>query len=404
MPESIPLTSIDLSALAETDQKAALGDAARRLQAGLDLTNGPLIRVGLFQLGNRRRDLVLIVIHHLAVDGISWRILLDDLQTIYEQLSRGREPELALKTSSFKQWAERLETYARSAEADSAAPFWIALSAGEALSLPTDNPRGHNTEEYVRTVRVSLDKERTRALLYEVADAYNTKIDDILLAALAESFARWTGHSSLFIDLEWHGRDALDRVDLSRTVGWFTTIAPVLLRLDGTFDLERDITSIKEQLRRVPNNGLDYGVLRYMRGDNQVAARLRQIRRPMILFNYLGQLDQVLSSSRLLNSTAVPAGPIRSPRQARSHLLEINCMLIGGGLHADWAYSADVHSQSTIGELARSYLRRLEAMIDHCRLASETSHTPSDFPMADLNQGELDALLSRFGGQQRNQR
>jgi amino acid adenylation domain-containing protein/non-ribosomal peptide synthase protein (TIGR01720 family) len=403
MPEPVPLTSVDLSVLSETDQQTAVGGVSRRLQAGLDLTNGPLMRVGHFRFGGRRPDLVLIVIHHLAVDGISWRILLDDLQTVYEQLGRGRGPQPAPKTSSFKQWSERLDDYARSPEAEGAAPFWIGLSAAEPVPLPIDYSNGDNSEHSVRTVHVALGEVSTQALLHEVSGAYNTRIDDILLTALARSFARWTGQWSLLIELEWHGRDALDRLDLSRTVGWFTTIAPVLLSLDGAFDIERDIKAIKEQLRRVPNNGLDYGVLRYLRSDSQVAARLRQLRPAPVLFNYLGRLDQALSTGRMFNSSIVSTGPVRSPRQTRPHLLEINCMVSEAKLQAAFAYSDEVHAQSTITELARSYIAALQALIDHCRMSSERGHTPSDFPMADLNQNELDQLLSRFG-QQRNQR
>jgi NRPS condensation-like uncharacterized protein len=232
--ERAVFSQMDLSALPEAEQGAAIESAAAELQASLNLSQGPLLRVALFDLGAHKPRRLLMVIHHLAVDGVSWRILLEDLQTIYQQLSRKEAIKLPPKTTSFKQWAKRLMEYAHSGALQQELGYWLAASRTRAYRLPVDYPEGTNTEASARTVSVSLTAEETKALLQEVPKAYRTQINDVLLTALVQAFSRWTGAQSLLLDLEGHGREEIfEDVDLSRTVGWFTTIFPVLLDLGG---------------------------------------------------------------------------------------------------------------------------------------------------------------------------
>ncbi|MGH2621926.1 MAG: condensation domain-containing protein, partial [Anaerolineales bacterium] len=219
-----PFSRQDLSSLSEEAQKTAVEAAAAELQASLNLSEGPLLRVAFFDLGQEKPGRLLLAIHHLAVDGVSWRILLEDLQTGYQQLSQGREMSLPAKTTSFKHWSEKLREYACSDRLEEESAYWMAEPRKQVRRLPVDIPGGANTVDSSRTVAVSLSPEQTQALLHQVPASYHTQINDVLLAALVQALARWTGARSQLIDLEGHGREEIiEGAALWRTVGWFTT-------------------------------------------------------------------------------------------------------------------------------------------------------------------------------------
>ena len=308
-------------------------ETAAQLQASLNLVQGPLIRVALFDRGPYKSARLLVVIHHLVVDSVSWRILLEDLQMAYQQLSTGKMIQLPPKTTSFKHWAERLTAYAQSAELRQELTYWLAAPGAQVGRLPVDYPGGANTVAVARTVSVSLSTKETHALLQEVPQAYQTQINDVLLTALAQAFARWTGEYTLLIDLEGHGREEIvDGVDLSRTVGWFTTLFPVLLQLEHAYTPAQALKSVKEQLRRIPKRGIGYGVLRYLSQDTEVTEGLRALPQAEVCFNYLGQGDQVVSGPVFFGPVRETSGPHRSTRGRRRYLLEVNSRLAGGQL------------------------------------------------------------------------
>ncbi|WP_199197336.1 non-ribosomal peptide synthetase [Chroococcidiopsis sp. CCALA 051] len=393
----VPFTQIDLSALSPAEQREAIASAANEIQTSLDLSSGSLIRVAFFDLGASQPSRLLIVIHHLAVDGVSWRILLSDLQTIYQQLSRGETIQLPPKTTAFKHWAERLTDYARSPALQRELEYWLAVSRQQTTRLPIDFPDGENTVAQARTVAIALSREETQALLQEVPAAAQTQIGDVLLAALAPALKQWTGANSHLIDLEGHGREAIfDDVDLSRTVGWFTTIFPVLLDLGAEKDLGDTLKTVKQQLRAIPNRGIGYGVLRYLSGS-QLGSQAE------IQFNYLGQSDRVFQSS-LFAPAYESCGAGRSPRGSRAYLLDINGIVAEGQLQLDWTYSEAIHRRATIENLANSFLGILRQLIAYCQSLKAVGYKPANLPdvvpaaskitAAVLNaEAELDAAI-----------
>jgi amino acid adenylation domain-containing protein/non-ribosomal peptide synthase protein (TIGR01720 family) len=390
----IPFTRVDLSDVPERGRSAAIEAKAAEWQESLNLSQGPLLRVALFDLGQRQSSRLLILINHLAVDGVAWRILVDDLMTAYQQLSRGENAQLPPKTTSFRDWAQRLAAFARMDELKQELGYWLAPARFSAPRLLMDYPVGPeaNTEASARVVSFSLTVEETQALLHEVPAAYRTQINDLLLTALAQSFSQLTESRTLLVDLEGHGREAIfDDVDLSRTVGWFTTIFPVLLTLEGSEPGEA-LKSIKEQLRAIPNRGVGYGLLRYLSGDQEIAAQLRQLPQAEVSFNYLGQFDQLLPEGAPFGPATESVGPARSPRGARRYLLEINAFISGGRLQLDWTYSERIHHHETIEYLAQNYSSALRALIAHCLSTGAGGYTPSDFPLANLKQSKLDWL------------
>jgi non-ribosomal peptide synthase protein (TIGR01720 family) len=317
--------------------------------------------------------------------------LLEDLQTALEQLSRGESIKLPAKTTSIKYWAERLVEYARSSAVRDELEYWLTSLPARIPAIPLDYPNGMeaNTEASTRAVKVSLSVEETRALLQEVPKAYNTQINDVLLTALVQTFFNWTGTPSVLIDLEGHGReDIFEDVDLSRTVGWFTVFYPILLCLEERADPGEALISIKEQLRRIPNRGIGFGLLRYLSEEVPIVAQMRQLPHAQVNFNYLGQFDQVLRESSRFGLVQEPNIRDRSPRGTRSHLLEIVGSVIRGRLQVEWSYSQNLHQHTTIADLAQGLMEALRSLISHCQSAETRRFTPSDF--AEFNWDRTD--------------
>ena len=184
-------------------------------------------------------------------------------------------------------------------------------------------------------------------------------------------------------------------VNVSRTVGWFTTIYPVLLETGGADVDEVDVLkSVKEQLRQVPHHGIGYGVLRHVSSESATGRSLRARPSAQVLFNYLGQLDRGLPEHAVFRISADSVGPSRSPRAQRSHLLEINSYIAGGRLRVEWKYSKDIHRRVTIERLSESFKNSLRALLAHTQSPGVFELTPSDFPMVQLSSEELEAALA----------
>ncbi|HEX5715639.1 MAG TPA: amino acid adenylation domain-containing protein, partial [Thermoanaerobaculia bacterium] len=384
----------DLAALPAGRRGEALRESATRIQAGFDLGWGPLLRAVLFRLTEDEPERLLLVGHHLVVDAVSWRIFLEDVETCYRDLERGAVPSLP-RTTSFGEWARALAAHARSETVRRELAWWLA-GAGAPRPLPIDRPDGHNGFDSLAHVSVSLSAEETRALLQEVPEVYRTRIDEVLLTALAQAVTEWTGSGQVFFEMERHGREEiLPGLNLTRTVGWFTAFAP--LRLEVELDSpSAALRAVKEQVRSMPGRGLGYGLLRYQ-GEETDAEALRALPEAEISFNYLGQLDQALPATSRFRAARESAGEGRSRRQRRRHLLDVSAHVAGGALRAWFAYSPNLHEPATAERLARRFLSRLRALIEHCLDETEGAFTPSDFPELRLTEPGFDRLLQRIG-------
>ncbi|MHC5744028.1 MAG: amino acid adenylation domain-containing protein [Nostoc sp.] len=392
--DSVAFSYVDLSALPQNEQKTAIEASATCLQASLNLSEN-LVQVAFFYLGIDKRARLLIVIHHLVVDGVSWRILLEDLQTAYQQIAQGKVIALPTKTTSFKDWSNKLTKYAQSETLKSELAYWLNESRAAVPPMPVDYTQVANTIEAASTVTVSLNEVQTRALLQDVAKAYNTQINDILLTALALVLSRWTNSKSVLFNLEAHGReDIIDDVDLSRTIGWFTTIFPVLLELGATENPADALKSVKEQLRAIPHKGIGYGLLRYLIQDAEIAAQLQTLPQAEISFNYLGQFDQLLNTSSWMQLASESTGHSHGLKNNRAYLLDINSVITEERLQIDWTYSPNIHQHATIESLAQEFVKTLLGLIAHCSSPESGGYTPSDFSLVKLNQPEIDQLFA----------
>ncbi|HEV2735718.1 MAG TPA: amino acid adenylation domain-containing protein [Longimicrobiaceae bacterium] len=387
---AVPFERVELPAGTDAERTAEIERISARAQASLDLEAGPLLRAVHFDLGPERPGRLLLVVHHLAVDGVSWRILAEDL----ERACAGAA--LPPKTTSFRAWARRLAEHAAPPKLEAELPRWLAAAGAPAEPLPVDLHGGENTEGRARTVTVVLPEAETAALLRDVPAAYRTQVNDVLLAALARAFARWTGKGSLLLDLEGHGREPLfGDADPSRTVGWFTSVFPVRLEAaDGAGEL---LKATKETLRAVPGKGTGFGLLRWL-GAPETRERLAALPAPELQFNYLGRFDSGDAAGALFRPAEEPTGAARAASAPRRYLLEVNAGVAGGRLQAAWTYSEAVHRPGTVERLAEGWLAALRELIAHCTAPGAGGATPSDFPLLRIEQAELDRLVATAGG------
>ncbi|MCY1271539.1 Linear gramicidin synthase subunit B [compost metagenome] len=318
---------------------------------------------------------------------MSWRVLLEDLQTAYRQLDAGEAIRLPAKTSSYQAWAQRLQAHAQAEAVQAELAWWQAELQGAPAELPRDNPEGGLQNRHGDKLGIRLDAERTRQLLKEAPAAYRTQVNDLLLTALARVLCRWSGDESVLVQLEGHGREELfDDIDLTRTVGWFTSLFPVKLSPAG--ELAASLKTVKEQLRAVPGKGLGHGLLRHL-GDGSALAALPQ---PRVTFNYLGQFDAQFDEAALFVPAGEGGGQAQADDAPLANWLSVEGQVYGGELALQFGYSREMYRRETIEALAEAYRAELEALVEHCLAEGNGGFTPSDFPLAKLTQAQLDAL------------
>nr|WP_243735293.1 condensation domain-containing protein [Paenibacillus turpanensis] len=381
------LDSVDLRHELEPDELVRI--EADRIQASLNIEEGPLLSAGLFR--TRDGDHLLLCIHHLVVDGVSWRILLEDFRLVYESLSRDQHAELPRKTSSYLEYAQKLAHYSTSYKALRELDYWREQLRLESRKLPLDYNNRDCRESSTSEWSFVLSEEKTRDLLTLVHKAYNTDIRDILLSGLGIALRKWTGFDRIMVYLESHGREKLwEELDLNRTVGWFTAIYPLVLDMTNTENIAHHIKLTKEHLRKVPLNGVGYGVLRYA-APSATKEELAYQEEPQIMFNYLGQFDEMLQEAPFTVSS-LPAGMWKGPDNQRECPIEINGYVQNGCLTMSFEYSSRQFNSFTIERFALLYHQSLEAIIEHCLQQEKTEITPSDVGYSRMSIEDLQKL------------
>ena len=382
----VPLDSAaatDLLWTAQVQSDEALQGLCDEAQRSLSLHDGPLMRVVLIdhEAGAQR---LLLVIHHLVVDGVSWRVLLEDLQAAYAGQA------LAQKTSALQDWATQLSAHASSDALAAELAWWQQQAQGVSGQLPGARAEGSQALRHRQVVSVGLNREQTRQLLQQAPAAYRTQINDLLLTAVARAMCDWTGESAALIQLEGHGReDLFEQLDLTRTVGWFTSLFPV--KLTPAPDMGASIKAIKQQLREVPGKGLGFGLLRYQ-GAAGVQASLAALAPARVTFNYLGQFDQSFGEDALFVPAKEASGAAQSLDSPLANWLSIDGQVFGGELKLDLSFSQECFDKADIQTLASGLEAHLQALVQHCLNPLNSGVTPADFPLAYLTQAQLDQL------------
>ena len=373
-------------------------EEACRLQGSIDLENGPLVKLGLFKTSEG--DHLLIVIHHLVIDGVSWRIVFEDFAAGYAQEMNNEKISFQDKTHSFREWSSKLKEYAQSKEILSEIKYWSKLEEVETSSLPVDNELiESNRMRDIEVLELSLTGEETEKLLKQANKAYNTEINDLLLAALGLSIKEWAKQDKVLVSLEGHGREEIVKgIDITRTIGWFTSQYPVMLDMSESADTSYLIRYVKENLRKVPNKGIGYGILRYLTSGENKHMEFRH--NPEISFNYLGQFGQDLNTG-LFGLSHLNTGEPVSPEAESIYKLNINGMVANEKLVLAFSYNRQQYSSNTILKLIEGYRKNLGRIVEHCiekyKAKKEAELTPSDVGCMELSLGQFEKIYNNWG-------
>uniref|UniRef100_UPI002625A9AF non-ribosomal peptide synthetase n=1 Tax=uncultured Kordia sp. TaxID=507699 RepID=UPI002625A9AF len=343
------------------------------------------------------KNRLFIVAHHLTIDGVSWRIILDDINESLEQISNNKPIQLGKKGSSYRQFSQALANYAKSNQIAAQQYYWETI-ATNVTPLPIDHKNESSVVSDIESYRISLDEKTTQILLKEVHQTYTTEMNDILLSALLGSITNHFLVDKITIGIEGHGReDLFNQLDISGTVGWFTNVYPLVLNASEVNSVSDLIKSTKEQIREVPEKGIGYGILRYMSDDEVLQKSLANISWD-IEFNYLGQLDNALTSNNWLSAASEHPGENLHKNTPHKTRLDVNSFIADGELQLSFGYSKRNYSAETIETIANAYITKLKAIIEHCVAENKTIKTPSDYELqGKVSYQELDAFFAKAG-------
>lgn len=389
--EEIQLTEHDSAPAADR-----LKEISNRIQSSISLESGPLMKLCLLHMSDG--DRLLIVCHHLVIDAVSWRILFEDIDALMKQDAGGESLELPLKTDSFKYWSERLSHYANSNTFLEQKDYWIEMEALAPPRINHETQSPYNRLQDSARLSFSLDEEQTDQLLTSVHHAFGTEINHILLTALALSFKDVFEISPLAIAMEGHGREEIiPDIDIQRTVGWFTTIFPLVLELKTDDDLASSIKLIKERLRRLPDKGIGYGILKYITAPENKQNMTFTIQ-PQISFNYLGQFDRFEKSTddHVFSIAKESTGVSQSLNAERKYDFDVSGMVTDKRLSMSISYNSGYYSSETVKSLLDQFKSNLNHIIAFCSSRQAREFTPSDFTYKKLSMEYVDELSRQY--------
>ncbi len=360
MPEESQdvLQHIDLSRMPAHSREGELLRCADEIHGRIHIGRGPVFQCALFTLGTADPGRLLLVAHHLVIDGVSWRILIEDLLAHYNTVREKRAPApCASGSDPWRVWVRRLTEYARSAEQRAEVPVWDDPGYARLAPFPYDfDPAiALNVARLSGEERAELTAEQTQTLLSRAADCHGAGIQALLVGALVSVLHDWSGSKTLLVDMESHGREALfDDIDISRTVGWFTAIYPILVDVDGSGNLDECVQAVARSLRRVPNHGVGFGLLKYL-GDADDRAILDQLPRPRVAFNFMGHLDSLNTQESGFRFVTQGIGQSVDPDTERVYEMNVNCFMLDGKLRIGWRYAGQLHRRETVVALLARY-------------------------------------------------
>ncbi|MFF2226423.1 amino acid adenylation domain-containing protein [Streptomyces globisporus] len=401
------------------EDEGRLDRAARSALADLSPRAGAMMRAVLLDNGPALPGKLLLLVHHLVVDGVSWRILVEDLVAAVGAHERGETPGPGAHGSSYRTWSRSLAAEATAKERTAELAHWRStLSYPDPLLGDRPLDAGVDVLGRSRSLTATLPAEHTGPLLTQAAKAFHAGPDEVLLTGLALAVERWrrrrgeTAGTGLLVDLEGHGREQVgDGVDVSRTVGWFTSLYPAHLdprvtgweNLDsGDPEIARALHRVKEQLRGIPGKGLGFGLLRYL--NDQAGRELSTLPVPQLCFNYLGRTAGSMSAAEgwTLDPSFRIEGVDHDARRPMSHALTVDSLVheaaTGPELNATWTWPDGLLSEEDVRELAEDWLQALRLLAAHARRPGAGGRSPSDVPLVAIDQEELERLEARMPG------
>ncbi|MDW3192771.1 MAG: amino acid adenylation domain-containing protein [Cytophagales bacterium] len=384
----------DFSGQSSEHWRTILDDQIHEAQSSLNLGQGPLMRLSLFEFNDAY--FLLVVIHHLVVDQVSWRILAEDLATLMQQHQDGLAFNLPAKTDAFQYWANKLADYPSKLDSTGAEyDYWQQLTTRETDRLPVDHVAGSDKEEHTDEVILWLSRSLTSDLQSGAHQAYNTNINELLLTSLGKAIHDQFEVNTIGIAMEGHGRESLfDDLNVSRTVGWFTSIYPVILESGNEVEWATALVETKEMLRKIPNHGVGFGILN-QESALQGRSAFDQTNLP-VSFNFFGQFDQGVGSEGPMSVHTNIQGT-KSARSSRRHEIDVTGEIRSDQLQLAIQFSNQRFDRVTIEQLAAKYEACLESLIAHCTSVKETVPTPADFTFKGLSISQLAAITENTG-------
>jgi non-ribosomal peptide synthase protein (TIGR01720 family) len=365
---------------------AKVASWATRAGTSFDLASGPLVRAGLFTSENG--DHLALLFHHILVDAVSMRFLIEDFAAAYEQRMRGESIRLVEKTDPFAAWAHALQRHATSDELLRELPYWTSVVAsGRDLPRRAESAEKSLVTDGV-TIKESFDEAATTRFTTSMNRLFKARTDEVLLAALALALSRWSGASRTLLFMEGHGREPISEpVDLTRTVGWFTTVFPVVLEASPGVGLADLVHRARDHLRRIPTRGLGFGVLKYLTPPDLLRGADLAIRGDL-LFNYLGQIDQ--ESDGIIEIIDAPLG-VMAPTTSMEYPMTLEAMIFEGRLEFVLTVDPAVYSPDEARDLLAHLRVALEEILAHDEVPRPA---PSDLTFAGLTSEELDRVIT----------
>jgi amino acid adenylation domain-containing protein/non-ribosomal peptide synthase protein (TIGR01720 family) len=387
------IAAVTRDAADEASAEAALREIIQAAQTGFDLAQAPLLRLVQIDLPALDRRHLLVVAHHLVIDAFSWRVLEEDLEALYAAALAGSDATLPPKSASYAQWSGHIAQLHAQGRWQGEYAYWEAI-ARECADAGSDASAARSGAVRNRTIHLGVDA--SAALESEVHQLFNTNPQDFLVAALAQAFHDFDGRGALALMLEAHGRDTDDEApDVSRTIGWFTSLYPVSVAVRGDAEPVALIKAVKERLRAANGQGIGFGVLNYL------VPPPAPFPEPQICFNYLGRFNaDAPERQRLVPVSAqlnLAQEGVRSPRQSRLFDLEVLALQSESAFTLNLIYDTGRYSEAAVEQICEAFQSRLAVLIAACR-ASRGGFTPSDVPDLDLGQQELDELMLELEG------
>ncbi|GLC32289.1 amino acid adenylation domain-containing protein [Clostridium omnivorum] len=372
---------VDLSKFTFQEQKKEINKY--KASNSFNVEKGMLFNIIVFNLGCEKNAL-LFKAHHLLVDGVSWRIILEDFFNILIQLENGENVKLPLKTNSFREWSEALKEYAKNDFCEEKT-YWQSI-LNKDITYPVDFNMDKDSVETTEVLKVKLDENSLDELIIKGKEIYNLELNDILIIALVISISRFASMEEVVIELERHGReDISNNIDVSRTVGWFTSMYPAFFKVENV-ELESNIKSLKEQLRNIPNKGFNFSILKYLNIE------LEEVEKKYIRFNYLGDFDNIIDKNNL-NTSDIEFGLESDYKNSLTALIDVAAIKVNGELEISATYSNARYKKITMQSFIDGYIATLTFILDKCFNKSIKEFTPSDFDSIDISQEDLDALF-----------
>jgi non-ribosomal peptide synthase protein (TIGR01720 family) len=397
LDSQLPIQHVDCSKLNQQKQSELIEQHCLTINHSMDLSKGNLAQAVFFESPLGEPNKLALVIHHLVIDAESWRILLEDLQNCWTHFAQGTTPVLPRKTTSFKHWSNKLIDYAQSNALNSEVDFWHAQTSHAKIPVDFDVTAEENNEGSSQLISTSLDQETTALLLQDIPKKLKVDVKDVLISALIIALQKWSLQQEVLIDIEGHGReDLFENINTSRTIGWFTTVFPVIFNINPQAELNDILLSVSNTLKSIPRKGIGHGLLRENKHENLLQKQTLS----QVCFNYLGQIDTHKSDTEvgLIKPLANNIGSTRSQACLRAFYLEVNAKVENGQLFINWSYSHNVHKAETIQSLASEFNQTLCKLLEiDTGLATEEDEDDL-FDLADFESDELDAITNALSG------